>query len=359
MNIVHFITRGIFTASYINFMKIHMKEHNHVFFTSSIAWREEDNLSDRLVNDVNVEYYSHGRWIAFSPTIRRYLKHADKIIVTGIFGIETSLLFWPRRAYKKMYLQFWGGDFYRLRDSIDRTISIEWLHRQIMFYCMKKSYGAVFIVEDDYKKYMEITGIHNECVFIAGVPENPLEIPDFSCYRENISGKTLRIVIGNSAIKENCHKEVLDYLYHLRDEKIEIFCPLSYGDEAYRKEIIEYGMKLFGSKFQAITKWMKQKDYYYFLSTCHIGIFNNNRQQAMGSINAMIRMGRKVYLRQNTSMSSYFNKKGFVVHDVMELDNCSILDLKVFQEKENNIQAADSCHDMEEFIDQWNQLLDS
>lgn len=357
MKILHLITHDKFTAGYINFMKLCMCGYEHTFMISTWCASEE-RAEKQLVDDNNIIYYSSGKWVAFSPQVRNLIDEVDKIIVSGIFGIEMLIWFWSKRAFNKMYLQYWGGDFYHLRETIKFSDYRKRIQRCMLLSCFKRSYGAIYLIDGEYEKYKKITGIQKDHVYVASMPANPLTEFDYAAYRTIEHGKTVRVVVGNSATEENCHKEILDKLAHLRKEEIEIYCPLSYGDEEYRDEVTSYGRERFGEKFHPITQWMELSDYICFLAKCHVGIFNCNRQQAMGNILKMLKLGRKVYLQTNTSMYENYIKKGFIIHDVNELDHASLEELVDFPEREKNLQVAEAWDYKQDAIEKWKKVLD-
>lgn len=358
-NIVHLLTHDKFTAGYINFMNLYMKEYKHTFLVSSSSSSQDENIKGKLISEENVIYYTNGKQLAFGRSIRKLIKKADKIVVSGIFGLEQMICFWPRKVFKKIYLHYWGGDFYQLREKL---LFMKWRENIARFplkYCFKKSFGAIFLIDGEYEKYQEITGITKENVYVAGMPIDPEKEFPYYKYRNAASDGTLRIVVGNSASWENHHKEIFEKLSKFKNDDIELYCPLSYGIDEYRNEICKIGFQIFGKKFHPIMKWMNLYDYYSFLATCHIGIFNNDRQQAMGNIFTMFFLGKKLYLRSDTSMAMSYKKKGFVFFDVNSLDTCTFDELKHFPERNHNIKVADSWKYMENSRNEWKRVFDA
>lgn len=356
MKILHLITHDKFTAGYVNFMKLCMNGYEHTFMIST--WCAGGGHAEKqLVDDHDIIYYSSGRWVAFSSRVRNLIDEVDKIIVSGIFGIEMLIWFWPKCAFNKMYLQYWGGDFYQVREAVKLSDYMQQIQRFMLVSCFNRSYGAIFLIDGEYEKYKKITGIKKSHVYVAGMPSNPLDEFDYAAHRTIKYDKPVRIVIGNSATQENCHKEILDKLAHLSNEELEIYCPLSYGDGQYGNEVISYGKDRFGEKFHPINQWMELFDYNCFLASCHVGIFNCNRQQAMGNIFTMLQTGRKVYLRTNTSMFENYSEKGFVIHDVNELDHASLEELMDFPEREKNLQVAEAWDYKKNAIEEWKRVF--
>ena len=151
--------------------------------------------------------------------------------------------------------------------------------------------------------------------------------------------------------------EILEKLQHLKKEDFTIVCPLSYGDEEYAKKVIEYGKEIFGEKFVPITNFMTLEEYMEFLSNCDVGIFNNNRQQAMGNINSMFRMGKKLYLREGTAMWKDYIKNNLKVYPVSELENIDYKNLFEFEEEQRFLNHQKMNERDKKFENGWNTIL--
>lgn len=357
-NIVHLITHEKFTANYINFMKTYLNDYQHTFCVTVYSCSKDEKIDGNLVDEENIIRYSGRKKMAFGRDIRTLLKKANKIIVSGIFGQEHIIFYWPNSILKKVYLHYWGADFYQMRNFIPLRLKTrrQWINRQHLISCFKRSAGAIFLIEGEYEEYKKITGIRKKNVFVAAMPSNP-EKNDLlkKCRNTLIAGTntTVKIMIGNSATVTNQHRYVFESLQHLKNENIEIHCPLSYGDDEYKKEISSLGEEMFGNKFHPITEWMDADQYIKFLSTFDIAIFGNDRQQAMGNINTLLYMGKKIYLRTDTSMYLNYTKAGFKCYDVETIKIANIDELISFPEKHSNEKVADSYLTPEYIRNQW------
>ncbi|MBQ9017277.1 TDP-N-acetylfucosamine:lipid II N-acetylfucosaminyltransferase [Candidatus Saccharibacteria bacterium] len=167
--------------------------------------------------------------------------------------------------------------------------------------------------------------------FTAAMPEDPDRVDNYGKYFSK-RVKSNKILLGNSATRENCHFEVMELLEHLKDENLEIICPLAYGDRSYAMSVEEEGMRIFGSKFKAILDYQDFDSYKNMIAGCSVGIFANNRQQAMGNIAMMIMMGRKVYLREGTSMWYSYLDYGIKMYPISELNKITYSELMDYNE---------------------------
>lgn len=347
--IVHLIHNDKFSSGYINFMMSKMKNYEHKFFLE--RGRYELDLIDS-------NFSSNVKNIYFSEIVKKKMKKefidADKIIVTGVFGIEKYLCFLPKKILDKVYLHFWGGDFYGYRNV--KKLSKMHIKKIMMHYCIKQCAGIINLINGEYEELSKI--FPNDTKHYIGImPPDPRRIENFEEYLAD-NKKTNRVIVGNSATKENHHIEVFKMLEHLKEENIEIVSPLSYGDMEYARKVEEAGNKIFGEKFIPIKEFMKTEEYLKFLSTCSVGIFNNDRQQAMGNINRLLKLGKKVYLREGTSMYNDYQKYEVRIYDVKELKNITYKELYEFNSDIGKVNYEKMLKRDKDYNDSWKKILD-
>ena len=268
------------------------------------------------------------------------LSKADKIIISGSWiSWKFSLWLTISGLVKKTYFHFWGGDFYHFRDKQPGLKSV--VARHIIFYCFKYAAALIFLIEGEYEKFRSITHVSNR-YFVAPMPGDPAKAIDYKKYRAN-EWKTindeklkrpLRVLVGNSATDTNHHIDAFNALKRFNEEDCEIFCPLSYGNEIYRDAVIKAGQECFGKSFHPVTEYMERDDYLEFLSTMDIGIFFNDRQQAMGNISMLLNMGKKVYMREETSMWYEYNSRGYHLYKISDLKDINYNDFNFFPESD-------------------------
>ena len=115
--------------------------------------------------------------------------------------------------------------------------------------------------------------------------------------------------------------EALDWLSKYRDEDIRIICPLSYGDMNYAHKVEDRGKGYFGVKFKPIYDYMSIDDYSRLLSSIDIAIYNNNRQQATGNIEILGYLGKKIFVRSDTTTwQHYVGRDNCVFYDTKCID---------------------------------------
>lgn len=173
----------------------------------------------------------------------------------------------------------------------------------------------------------------------------------------------MNILVGNSATETNQHFEALDILAKFRDDNIRIYLPLSYGNADFReygKRVADYAHSIFGDKAVPLTEKMAGDEYLRFLNTIHVGIFNNNRQQAMGNISQATLCGAKVYIRSDTSMWDHFKNLGYTLYKIEDIRQYTCLEELTCQDPEivkRNSQIVKKLHDIDRKVKMWSEVF--
>lgn len=352
--IVHIVTNGRFTAGYVNFMKQYMPPYKHIFIISGIF------DGNQFIDDENFYFVNKSVEILMNVEIRKLLKRSYKIIVSGVFNTHAAVAFLGKRQLQKTFLHFWGGDFYCLREPVDRLKPF--IKNVLKIYCCKKCAGLIFLIEGEYDFFFEITHIANNH-YVAPMPRNMNRKIRFADYRINenaADGKTLyNVLVGNSATDTNHHLEVFEMLKRFPLEKMEVYVPLSYGEASYRNMILREGRRLLGGAFHPIMDYMKYEDYVRFLAGMDIGIFNNDRQQGMGNITIMLALGKKVYARDDTSMWKRYINEGKCIYPISLIKE-SEFDTFVFfdeKDKQRNEMLEDNYDPVKVTKEKWNNIF--
>lgn len=127
------------------------------------------------------------------------------------------------------------------------------------------------------------------------------------------------ILIGNSASPTNNHIEIFRQLSELDLVDSKVIVPLTYGDENYRKMVIERGGKLFGDKFFPLIKHLELDEYISVIASCNVVIMNHLRQQGLGNIGAALYHGAHVYLDPENPIYRFLTARNGRVHTTGEL----------------------------------------
>lgn len=351
MRIVHVVHRDKFTVGYINFMNTYINEHSHFFVMEELGYPL--NITTK-----NIHYIDNFSKVRKRKEIWELLKSSDLIIVSGIFSSIHLLTHLPRYITKKTLLQFWGGDFYlpKKKGLDPHYFFIKYRKK----YCFNKCAGFIFLIEGENKEFKKRFNLKKR-YFIAPVPaELNRNVLINSIRKEHVDKNRINILVGNSATASNQHREIIEWLSSYKNCDIKVYVPLSYGEENYKEQIINYGKEKLGDIFTPMTEFMDKKQYIRFLNMIDIGIFNNNRQQAMGNILILLALGKKVYLRVDTSMWDRFVSEGYSVYPLKSINQISYSKLVEFPEKigKKNEEIFDKNENVEKIIVKWEKIFD-
>ncbi|OFZ59893.1 MAG: hypothetical protein A3D92_08055 [Bacteroidetes bacterium RIFCSPHIGHO2_02_FULL_44_7] len=167
-------------------------------------------------------------------------------------------------------------------------------------------------------------GVHlQQHYFIYGLGISEMEVS-----KPRIPSATTTIWLGNSDTPTNNHLDALIELKSFAKEPIKIICPLNYGNRKYAEHIAKFGSSLFGDKFVPLLDYIPRERYYQLMDEVDIAIMHHNRSQAGGNTIAFIMKGKKVYLKDQSSISQLFHSWGIRTLSGNALSTMSFDELK-------------------------------
>lgn len=300
--ILHFFPIEKFTENFVEFVNSHFDSKDHKF----ILYGTYDVDTSFVHRNNNVEVLEKTSLLKYY----KYLYKSEAIIVHSLFftkEIQILLSLYPKLKSKTAWV-IWGGDLISLKSKSNIKIRHK-LMNILKVKLIKRFKCIVTLVDQDWLNFKEKFNFdlpHFNAIYGNGRVYNFLRKIDSSPKNKD---EYVNILVGNSATRSNNHIETLDLLKKFNNENIMIYLPLSYGDEEYKLEIIEYCEKNFKNKFKAIVDLMNYEDYLRFLSDMNIAIFNNDRQQALGNVRATIYFKCKIFLRADAELAKYYEDK--------------------------------------------------
>lgn len=306
-----------FVPSFISFIQKNFIKEPHKF----IVYGEFD--VDSICELHNVDCYQS--LLKNILALSKAMTSAKKIFLHGLFCSHLLyLLFLQPWLLKKCHWVIWGGDLY-----IHASEKKDWRWYKNEFFrrfAIKRIGHLVTYVEGDAdlaRQWYGATGQYQECLMY---PSNLYKECE-SLHKEN---STINIQVGNSADPSNNHLEVFEKILAYKNQDINIFVPLSYGDKIYANKITKIGNKMFGNKFIPITKFLAPDKYIMLLGLIDISVFAHRRQQGMGNIITLLGLGKKVFIRNNITPWNTFNKHKIKVFDInyFNLDALDALTIK-------------------------------
>lgn len=351
MKIIHIMPREKFTERFVNFIFGNFDFSEHFFFLTG----------EYTEYHINPSFLTHVVWVANYRELyqnheyKKMILECDKVIINGVWGSEMMLLYFPGYVRKKTYLFFWGSEIYMMREKIPLRNIQKKCKRAAKKYLIKNAGGVITLVQGDFdvlQKYVKVRGKH----FVARMASNKEMYEMQEALLDYHKPKNpYYVLLGNSATGSNRHYEMIDLLTKYKDRNIKFLCPLSYGDMDYAKGVIAYGNEKLGDSFVPLTEFMEAREYYQLLNMCSAGIFNNDRQQALGNIFALLRFGAKVYLREGTSMWEFFQEKGMLVYNMEQLSDDLVNPSVEMQHKNHN--AVIEYYKIENAVKEWETVF--
>lgn len=328
--ILHIMVLDKFIAPFINFVDKYFerKNHKYVLITS-----EKYNYGLKKEHDIE---FLHTDDDIFT-TLVQYMNEAEKIILHGLWREKVNLILKENPLLlKKSYWIMWGGDFY----FPEKQSELQKYVIENVSYLVTGTKGEIDYVRNNYNA----KGEHIEAfVYTSNLFKNIK-----SSLKTN---NKIKILIGNSSTETNQHFEVFKKLEKYKNENIEVFVPLSYGDFKYGMQVMKSGYEIFGNKFKPIIDFMDENIYYDFLSTIDIALFNHNRQQGMGNIITLLGMGKKVYMNSEVTTYKMFLENKIKIFDIniLNINNHEIID--------TNIQIIKNIFSQDNFVNQLKRVF--
>lgn len=309
----------------------------------------------------------------------KMIKAEDKLFVSWYDTFIADIII--KSAIKcKVYAYLMGGDFYNdppeyhdfwLYDRKTRYY-IRRNQRQhgVLAYPLRSMYKLPFYLYDSYKhsklikeRYRHKMDTLHRLDYIVTPSYNAAEIDfikklypkchaqhAFGGFDQNVDitkgieyeyidkkGKPLTILLGNSGDPTNNHVDALKFLKSGRLADSKVFCPLSYGNNAYIDFVEKNFSTKIGSRFVALKSFMERGEYVRFLSNIDIFVFNHNRQQAFGNIITALSLGKPVFMKKQSIVFSVLMDIGIRhIYDIKELNRADLDEIRILSYRDRN-----------------------
>lgn len=340
---LHIMPNEKFIASFIEFLEEHLNFEDHYFL---IIGGVSTSIAKLPVGEniqyLDKSYYNKLSFFKLNKILKQYTSKAEKIIFHSLNSSGRILfLYLNQNILPKCYWLPWGSDLYIYNNPRTRVMDkiLHHIRKQIfskMGYLVTGTTGDYELA----KKWYSATGKHIKCF---NYPSN--------LYKEIVikpkKHSAINILIGNSTDPTNNHIQVFEKLYKYKDKNVKIIVPLSYGNyQEYTKKVIDTGTKMFGTKVVPLTEFLPFEKYLEFLADIDIAIFNHTRQQALGNIITLLGMGKKVYIRKESTLNGVFEEYNIKVYDT------NFIDLQPIDKivKQQNIQNVKSNFSKESLV---------
>lgn len=353
--IIHLIVCDKFTAGVINYINDYFENNLFILYGSNNTFKREQIKNNNNVIDIDdINYFD----------LFFMFRKSEKIIIHSMFFSKKIFIFFTIfiNLFSDLTWIPWGGDFYPFLDRENKSNIKYRIRHKLRCRIIKQiktiaalTYGDFILIREHFNKKAKYCPIN----YYDQIAVNSLmEVCRSSISKENDA--IINIIVGNSATKTNNHVDILKKLSRFSEENINIYCPLSYGDSEYAKEIVRIGKSLFKDKFKPILEYMNLNKYHTMLKSMDIAIFNNSRQQALGNIYANLALSTKVYIRSDTSMwEEIVKKNNFKVYMTESIEESSFSEFIKYDDKTMvvNKNAAIEYYSLDRNILMWEKLL--
>lgn len=351
MKICHILLAGQFCKSFIEFVNYNFDSNAHEFL---VYGEKNGKIQNTYLKNTNVRYiHNIEEYLKISKNLQK-LQSYDKILIHGLFESAIINHWWNKKElYEKTYIYLWGGDFYP--ESLNDSFCMFWKRR----FLLQRVKGIINILPDEnriVKKLYRTKARLFHAIYWGDDCYDNLMRP----YKKQQNNECVKIQVGNSASEENNHIEILKLLEKYKNEKIEIYVPLSYGNKIYADQVISYGKRTFGNKFIPITEFMELNEYFDFMYGMDVAILGMQRQQALGNTMAHIMFGNIVYLNRK-SVVAHYCRKCMKCH-IRKMQNIEKLSIGEFSymndaERKDNHHKASRYGEKEKYIQKWESIF--
>ena len=354
MKVHIFQSENIYSLSLLDLLYANFDLSDHIFI-----FRSRNTGKNTLPGSVKVHYLPGFRNLF---KIKKILSGTERIYF-HLLPMGPDVFFWylNKKIFANVVWIYWGADIYeyRLRNTSIKHLIYEQARRHIIPIIP----DIAGFLKGDFELIKSVycsEAIYHHVVY--PIPTN-FELCDKLQIKINESGiNPVNVIIGNSGNESNRHLEAFRILKKFRNEDLNIYCPLSYGarKRSYIRKVINEGRDTFGSKFIPLLDFMKPEDYLNFLNETDIVLMNHDRQQGLGNSLSLLYLGKKIYLRKDTTSFEYFSNQNIKVFDILSIEKSSFQDFASFNKSDGhkNQEIIKSEFSKENYIKKWKHILD-
>ena len=292
----------------------------------------------------------------------KHLRRKHHLIFHGLYDrtLVLALFAHLRRAHGATWI-IWGSDLYpflKPYPHLPHQIANMWLRRSV------------------FSRMARIAGIPGDFAILAADMHanwhhSPINHPLRLQQEQYITllekgqarrSEELTVLIGNSDSATNRHEEALTELSRFRDQPMRLIMPLSYaGQRQYIDKVIQVARRLFDGKVTILEDVLTTEDYLDLLTSIDILVFNHHRQEGVGTINAALMLGKKVFLHHDVSTYSQLAASGVEVYDTAAISSLDFAEFGRWSADagKRNHEAVYSVYGREAVAEQYRNLFRS
>lgn len=288
-------------------------------------------------------------------TILKHVYNADWIYI-HLLAYDPTLLFWSlnRKLLRKSTWIVWGSDIYAFQKqklSI-RTRVYERLRRRIIpvfseiAAFVKEDFELISSVYGSTAKYLPI---------LYPLPVSLEQLENIGTVRKD---PELIVMIGNSGDPTNNHIAMIELLSDFRKFAMKVVCPLAYGGtEEYRQLVIKAGIATFGNNFIPWLEMKGKQEYAGQLANVDIALMNHQRQQGLGNILALLYLGKKLFIRSDTTSFLFLKRNNCLAYDIGSIKNMSFAEFSLPNSENSTVSNVHKILKKDYSASLWKNLI--
>jgi len=333
---VHFLYESLYCYEYVESINSRFEKNTDifVFIVGEKNSDELELLSEKHPNVVLINLQTQ------INDLIDYFMNAESIYIHFLFEYICELYYKCRPSGKLVWV-YWGGDFYNYVDFELYDEKTKVILQKIGFslgsendYCSNnviyRNYTIRHLDEihmfDTTFEYSIMKKNYLTNMFAKRfVYPNPIDY--VSTNRVKKTDKRTTILIGNSGNPSNNHFDALATVKEMNQEEIRLIIPLSYGIPSieYFKELINYIRNNLTCEVEILKEMLSPKEYNEILEKVDMAIFNHRRQQAVGNIRKLMKLGKIIVMNPESPLFSYLNNIDIKVLSVNDTNLSSVM----------------------------------
>jgi dTDP-N-acetylfucosamine:lipid II N-acetylfucosaminyltransferase len=363
----HLMINDKFTDSFMQDVYDIGEEHNNAFWV-----RGSINDAQHIGNEHKIEWVENAGQTAVS--LNQKLRNGDRIYIHW-FDLIAGAIASQIPSSVPVYAYLWGGDFF----EDPEIYHVKWIHDRktrkyvirSLFYSTGYPASPMSFIKQPIRGISKIIRARKQFLLkkeyvrrINFLILHPANTGDFQLVQKMYShygvkhvpgfydlnfdlaakldykqpGSQLKLLVGNSATSTNNHIDAFDKIRRLSNVKV--FCPLSYGADAYKAMVTKTGEKIFGDDFVPIHSFLTRQEYVGLMNEMDVVIMYHNRSQAFGNIVTALTLGKRVFLKKQNTLTGLLNNIGIPIYDAGTIDKIDLRDCAASADSRNHIAHA-------------------
>ena len=286
--------------------------------------------------------------------------YGEWIFVHAINCSRITLALTKKEYAKKVIWRTWGHDVRPLeyyKGWKRAVVNIYW-----KAYLKKvREFHMIAVANDiDLVNIENTFGKMKNCVLgYSYDPEKDKILEKYRTLKKRNHDGNIRILIGHSASKWDCHIDVMKTLLKYKDENITICLILSYaGSKEYVKEVSDFALDNYGAKVEIVDKFMGYEEYIEYLSNIDIAVFAQQHSTALSNVSWLLHFGKPIYFRKESDFAKSFIRNQCQFCKIEDIEKMTFEEFVTNDNSEKLMQEYGVIPLSEDYCKNWKKILD-